>query len=73
MSVDRAGLILAATERIKRADTRLVTMLSELAIATRADKSFVTQVVRDALDELAAAREALEALEKSVLDEAKSG
>lgn len=70
MSVDRAALVLAASERIKRADSRLASMLSDLVVASRADKSYVTQVVRDALDELAAAREALEELTRSVQEEA---
>jgi hypothetical protein len=54
----------AATERISQADKRLSTMLRDLESTARADKTIVTEVVRAALDDLEAAREALRQLTK---------
>ncbi len=61
-ALDVARRISDATERIARADARLTSLLGELEVLTRADKTYVSEAVREALEELAVARDALRAL-----------
>jgi hypothetical protein len=59
---EREGQITAATDKLRMADQRLASLLAELESLPRAEKTYVTSVIRAALDDVAAAREVLRQL-----------
>lgn len=59
---DLAQRIIAATEKLAVAQTELEAAMAELTVAAHADTTFVTERLRNAFREVAAAKVALKAI-----------